>query len=436
VAVSQVHVVVAELREIISSLADVAAVQTTAARFRGDLAKILADSSESRRLIHEGDLSKVAASGTGKHSLYRFFLFNDMLVYAQKGAFGGKWNAHNKIPLRGMRITMDPSELLASGVASGLGFRLDTAVKPLFVYCNSDDDCTVWRRQIREAVAAAEAQEDQDALLASTIAAASQSSQASALEAKPLSKSSSMGELRRKSSMSRSDSSTGNATSVVAAAPALRKLSSAAPEATTPRSEAKTEVRKSSTDSPASFDSPKPVTPSLSTSDAAPAASSATSTSAAGPAAATRPELTNSIAELKAIFLQAVGFCRPLLVSDSGTENAAHASLRDADKLAFYAYFKQATSGDCPSPSSDDDISMIVSTPPTPPSPNAGSSQSLSIANTKRDAWRRCVGMRRRDAMRAFVMLLDRSVPTWQASASPVLESATGGDSLASFGHV
>jgi hypothetical protein len=39
----------------------------------------------------------------------------------------------------------------------------------------------------------------------------------------------------------------------------------------------------------------------------------------------------------------------------------------------------------------------------------------LAMARAKRDAWLMCRGMRRRDAMRAFVLLMDACMPAWDA---------------------
>lgn len=148
-----------------------------------------------------------------------------------------------------------------------------------------------------------------------------------------------------------------------------------------------------------------------------PASTSAAASSAPPPSS--RAELFESITELKGAFLQAVAFCRPLLSSDATTAAPATAAagaafaLSDADKLSFYAYFRQATHGDCPLPAGDDDVSMMG---PLPEAPDAASAAAqLTIARAKRDAWRKCLGMRRRDAMRAFVLLLDKSAPGWEA---------------------
>lgn len=41
-----------------------------------------------------GDLTKVAAGGKGRWTVYRFFLFSDLLVYGRRQAFGNKFSPH------------------------------------------------------------------------------------------------------------------------------------------------------------------------------------------------------------------------------------------------------------------------------------------------------------------------------------------------------
>jgi acyl-CoA-binding protein len=94
--------------------------------------------------------------------------------------------------------------------------------------------------------------------------------------------------------------------------------------------------------------------------------------------------------------------------------------LSDNDKLAFYAYFKQATHGDCPEPKDDNDISMMA----VGGHEDHSAEPYLTVTKAKRDAWRRCAAMRRRDAMRAFVLLLDKAVPGWDSVPQAALPPA------------
>lgn len=66
-----------------------------------------------------------------------------------------------------------------------------------------------------------------------------------------------------------------------------------------------------------------------------------------------------------------------------------------------------------------------------PSSPAHMSPTALAIAKAKREAWLRCRGMRRRDAMRSFVLLLDKTMPGWEAHAATV-PTASGATAPAS----
>ena len=68
----------------------------------------------------------------------------------------------------------------------------------------------------------------------------------------------------------------------------------------------------------------------------------------------------------------------------------------DAQKLEFYGFFKQATTGD------------RAGAPP--------SSDPVEVA--KWDAWGRCSGMRRRDAMQSFIALLSEGEPDWDSATA------------------
>jgi hypothetical protein len=158
-AISVLHVVVAEMREAVTSQTEAANVEAVAERFRGDMARELAAEAHTRRLLLEGDLTKVAAEGRGKHTVYRFFLFTDMLVYAEKIAGakalfggGGKFTVHQRIPLGQIRSVEACAELTAQGIHTG--FRVSNGVKPLILYAGSEAEARAWKRQINEAVAA------------------------------------------------------------------------------------------------------------------------------------------------------------------------------------------------------------------------------------------------------------------------------------------
>lgn len=369
-AISALHMAVAQLRERATSQAEAATVQNTAAQFKGEVGRLLAAGAGSRRLMYEGELVKVASSGHGKHTAYRFFLFTDMLVYAQRGPFGGKWQAHQRIPLRNLRFERDPPEL------RGLrhGFRLDTEVKPLFLIAANELELTEWRRHLREAVDELAATAERTASASTTSAAAA--GKAAAAAPAPLmtlardasvsgvslsgmgrsasTPSSLASQGTASGSQAESQASRGGAPATPAAAaqpqaPAVRgpvrSVSSSAELGPLPASASSSSAVSGASASSSSVgatpqQSPAPAPVPLARSlSAGAAAAPSTPTTPAGPSAplvipipvlspdvppavarenrAVRPELYESIAVLKSAFLAAVPVCRPLLTGDS-----------------------------------------------------------------------------------------------------------------------
>lgn len=379
VAVSLLHVAVAEMREAATAQAEAATLASTAARFKGELAGLLAGVSGSlnagaRRLLHEGDLIKVASGGRGKQVQYRFFLFTDLLVYAQRSTFSlsDKFVARQAIPLRNMRAVPDPPELTAGqGVPPGLSFMLETSVKPLFLICSSVEDAKDWKRQIREAVAEFHHLEDAE---------------------------------EEEKEEARKPQST------VSAPVPIKSSVPVKTESETQVSEISNVVTVSTKSSPISKEGV------ISTSPQPNRASGQSQTNR------TIPVQYDSLPELKSAFMRAVAVCRPLLSSDSlppasSTDSLSDKSptaLSDADKLLFYGLFKQAVSGDCPSPKNEDDVSMTTSTNISGEGATLRDSATESALRAKRDAWLTFSGMRRRDAMRKFVQELDSRLPGWR----------------------
>ena len=382
VAVSLLHVAVAEMREAATAQAEAATLASTAARFKGELAGLLAGvsggvNSGARRLLHEGDLIKVASGGRGKQVQYRFFLFTDLLVYAQRSTFSlsDKFVARQAIPLRNMRAIPDPPELTAGqGVPPGLSFMLETSVKPLFLICSSVEDAKDWKRQIREAVAAFYHQEDVE---------------------------------EEEKEEARKQTTAPTQVSIKSVIPIIAEIE----------------------------------TPASATSTAQLISTKSSSPSAKEGVVSTNPKRDHSLLqgessvqklsiqyeslpELKNAFMRAVAVCRPLLSSDSlppaslsnEIGDKSPTALSDADKLLFYGLFKQSVSGDCPSPKNDDDVSMTTSTNIAGEGTNLQDSATESALRAKRDAWLTFKGMRRRDAMRKFVCELDLRLPKWNTA--------------------
>lgn len=492
-AISVLHVAVAEMREEATSKSEAASVEKVAERFRGVIAKELASDTRNRRLLYEGDLTKVAGSGRGKHTIYRFFLFNDMIVYASQGVFsGGKYAVHQKIPLAKMKVVGEVPELAAVGVHHA--FKLENSVKALVVFAASEADSRAWRRHINEAIATLNAEEYSGGASIGTKESNRRGSVLNTFRRDS--------EIGMKSSASAGKligaDSSGSGTPAPdgkkpplppTRAPSAHSLpvayhhdavglvhsdsdSEAPPTATSGSANsggASGGVSKAKSTGVGPSVLPAvgaPATPGFkATTTVAAAAASGSSpesggsvstrgsllgVSASTPISAARLKTFESIAELKNAFLHAVAFCRPLLSSDathavpSGSRVAgsmaspsATLALSDADKLAFYAYFKQATHGDCPEPSGEDDVTMMgvhtEASSGTTSSASSGDASShlttaqLTITKAKRDAWRRCTAMRRRDAMRAFVLLLDHAVPAWDTTAAAAAISAATG---------
>jgi len=162
-AISLLHLASAEIRSALEASSEAATLLSTAARFKGDIKGVIrsdgtGEFQSARRLLFEGDLVKVSNKGRGRHKSYRFFLFSDLLIYASKSqfSFSDKFIAHAALPLMDERgnsvsVTADPPEFKTQRIANG--FRLDTDVKPLWLYALNPVDATDWKRNLREALA-------------------------------------------------------------------------------------------------------------------------------------------------------------------------------------------------------------------------------------------------------------------------------------------
>jgi acyl-CoA-binding protein len=415
--ISAVHIAVAEMREAATAQSDTAAVQSTAARFKGVVSRELSAKAHQSKLLYEGDLTKVAAGGHGRYSNYRFFLFNDQLMYAQKATFGSKFLVHQKIPLNNMRVVADPPELTEQSIKHG--FRIDTDIKPLFVFAQNDTEAVAWRRHIREAVAALYAVEE---------ASSSAPSRRLSVVNPPAPG------MQPKASLSAQTASSMSATGSTAP---ISPTSARTPVVSKASDGSTVQSARSSTESVVITSPSRPVSGSMqpirvTSAVAAQILGTGSANSAAVEAVQKRASATlaplvirhsaadlEDLNSLKKIFLSAVAFTRPLLSSEmtTGTSSAPEARtsatpatqlpaasmrLTDQEKLAFYALFKQATVGDCPeAASSESAISGTVD-------------PQQKVMRTKMDAWARKRGIRRRDAMREFVSLLDEKIPSWQ----------------------
>lgn len=96
--------------------------------------------------IREGDLAKKCRS---RYRTYRFFLFNDQLMYADKG-MSGKWNPHNSLRLRLTRVVDVPDTLLQKNA-----FQILNPVKSFVVHADSRSSKASWFRDIKDAISEA-----------------------------------------------------------------------------------------------------------------------------------------------------------------------------------------------------------------------------------------------------------------------------------------
>ncbi|TYZ58243.1 hypothetical protein PybrP1_001004 [[Pythium] brassicae (nom. inval.)] len=96
------------------------------------------------QFIREGDLVKKCRS---RNQLYRFFLFNDQLLYADK-SLSGYWNPHNSLRLKLTRITDVADSMLYKHA-----FQINNPEKSFIVYADSAYSKAEWMRQIEEAIA-------------------------------------------------------------------------------------------------------------------------------------------------------------------------------------------------------------------------------------------------------------------------------------------
>lgn len=93
--------------------------------------------------IREGDLAKKCRS---RYRTYRFFLFNDQLMYTDKG-MSGKWNPHNSLRLRLTRVVDIPDTLLLKNA-----FQILNPVKSFVVHADCRSSKASWLRDIKDAI--------------------------------------------------------------------------------------------------------------------------------------------------------------------------------------------------------------------------------------------------------------------------------------------
>ncbi|RLN65510.1 hypothetical protein BBP00_00002802 [Phytophthora kernoviae] len=100
----------------------------------------------STTFIHEGDLTKKCRS---RNQVYRFFLFNDQLLYADR-SMTGSWSPHNALRLKLTRISN-----ISDGVLSKNAFQIQNPVKSFVVFADSSSSKAEWMRLMNEAISEA-----------------------------------------------------------------------------------------------------------------------------------------------------------------------------------------------------------------------------------------------------------------------------------------
>ncbi|RLN72204.1 hypothetical protein BBJ28_00013882 [Nothophytophthora sp. Chile5] len=113
--------------------------------------------------IHEGDLTKKCRS---RNQIYRFFLFNDQLLYADR-SMTGSWSPHNSLRLKLTRISSLPDSVLAPRFA----FQIQNPVKSFVVYADSASAKAEWMRLLDDAIAETSKKSNRNAQHISTQAA-------------------------------------------------------------------------------------------------------------------------------------------------------------------------------------------------------------------------------------------------------------------------
>lgn len=98
---------------------------------------------DTTQFIREGDLVKKCRS---RNRVYRFFLFNDQLMYADKG-MSGHWNPHNSLRLKLTRVSDVPDSVMHKHA-----FHIQNPTKSFIVFADNANAKAEWMRVIEEAV--------------------------------------------------------------------------------------------------------------------------------------------------------------------------------------------------------------------------------------------------------------------------------------------
>ncbi|KDO35012.1 hypothetical protein SPRG_01075 [Saprolegnia parasitica CBS 223.65] len=142
--IGDIHVYVNKLKESIEKRKTVETLTSVVKRINHSQAYL----HDTTHFVREGDLTKRCR--TGRNRLYRFFLFNDQLLYADKSSISSNWNAHQSLRLRLTRLADIPDSLLLRHA-----FQILNPVKTFTVLAESAAAKAEWMWAIEEAIAEA-----------------------------------------------------------------------------------------------------------------------------------------------------------------------------------------------------------------------------------------------------------------------------------------
>lgn len=132
--INEVHHLTASMKERIAQRNDFEQMLAVQKRFEGGVAIM----EPGRKLVREGDLLKRMSNK--KHRKYRFFLFNDLLIYAsQRSLTSTKYHVHQMLPLQTMQVRE------ARGT---FAFEVRHPRKSFVVQAFSEQEKFVWMRDI------------------------------------------------------------------------------------------------------------------------------------------------------------------------------------------------------------------------------------------------------------------------------------------------
>ena len=424
------HAFVYALQESVRELEDHDAVLAVQSRFNNtgaNLAKV------GRTILREGDLVKVSLRRGGEQK-YRFFLFNDLLVYASTTFSGGKFKVHQVLQIEDMTLGF-------AGKRSS-EFMVTHPVKSFRVVAGSYEECCQWVNSIEDAILEQKVRKRAD----------SAHKQEEDLErvvgrrGSLMIKASKAANARRARGSSRGDVESVDATSPRGSPGSLSQASSVSPNVSPPPKMMMT-PRGVSCGSGGSGEGMHEGL-SLDSADSSPdgqffaspairltqvvegeeresrgsvggggggGASGRGSLSSAGSATVASvawdmerspmdertPSLVahtdTPLSEVRQLFIQALKFSRPVL---EGT-HARHTAT-DAQKLEFYGVFKQSTNGDCPERTGRED----------------DEDDEDWIGQAKYEAWSSNRGLTKVEAKAKYIRLLGGVAPAWLDEAT------------------